>query len=196
MELRRLVMTTSTGADTTALSFDERISRLAEVAVRIGLGLQNGQELVMTAPLEAAPLARAITTEAYKAGASLVTTFYSDDAATLARFAHAPEDAFDTAAGWLYSGMADAFRNGAARLAIAGDDPSLLAGQDAQKVARRQSLALEGLCAGSRTHREFRHELDDRFSGDPPLGTDCIPGLRRGRSPLTPVERDLCGVSR
>ena len=46
-------MTTSTGADTTALSFDERISRLAEVAVRIGLGLQNGQELVMTAPLEA-----------------------------------------------------------------------------------------------------------------------------------------------
>ena len=129
-------MTTSTGADTTALSFDERISRLAEVAVRIGLGLQNGQELVMTAPLEAAPLARAITTEAYKAGASLVTTFYSDDVATLARFAHAPEDAFDTAAGWLYSGMADAFRNGAARLAIAGDDPSLLAGQDAQKVAR------------------------------------------------------------
>jgi aminopeptidase len=114
----------------------DRLTRLAQVAVRIGLGLQHGQELVMTAPLEAAPLARAITTEAYKAGASLVTTLYADDAAALARFAHAPDDAFDVAPAWLYDGMAAAFRGGAARLAIAGDDPSLLAGQDADKVAR------------------------------------------------------------
>ncbi|WP_082514157.1 aminopeptidase [Methylobacterium sp. Leaf465] len=114
----------------------ERLERLAEVAVKVGLGLRPGQELVITAPLETVPLARLITEQAYKAGASLVTTFYTDDAATLARFAHAPEAAFDTAAGWLYSGMAEAYRNGAARLAIAGDDPSLLAGQDSAKVAR------------------------------------------------------------
>lgn len=114
----------------------ERLMRLAEVAVKVGLGLRPGQELVITAPLETVPLARLITEQAYKAGASLVTTFYTDDAATLARFAHAPEAAFDTAAGWLYGGMAEAYRNGAARLAIAGDDPSLLAGQDSAKVAR------------------------------------------------------------
>ena len=119
-----------------ALPFDERIDRLAEVAVRVGLGLQPGQELIVTAPLESVRLARAITEQAYKAGASLVTTLYGDDAATLARFAHAPDDAFDTAAGWLYGGMADAYRNGAARLAISGDDPSLLAGQNPDKVSR------------------------------------------------------------
>jgi aminopeptidase len=117
-------------------SHEERLGRLAEVAVRVGLGLRPGQELVMTAPLESVALARAITAEAYKAGASLVTTLFSDDVSTLARFAHAPDDAFDKAAGWLYSGMAEAFRNGAARLAISGDDPALLAGQDAEKVAR------------------------------------------------------------
>ncbi|HEY0354085.1 MAG TPA: aminopeptidase [Enterovirga sp.] len=122
--------------DQTQAVHADRLTRLAQVAVRIGLGLQHGQELVMTAPLEAAPLARAITTEAYKAGASLVTTLYADDAAALARFAHAPDDAFDVAPAWLYDGMAAAFRGGAARLAIAGDDPSLLAGQDADKVAR------------------------------------------------------------
>src|SRR3954453_2833255 len=99
-------MTIRAESNTTTLSFDERIERLAEGAVRIGLGLQHGQELVMTAPLEAAPLARAITTEAYKAGASLVTTLYADDAAALARFAHAPDDAFDIAPAWLYDGMA------------------------------------------------------------------------------------------
>ncbi len=117
-------------------SFDERLERLAEVAVRVGLGLQPGQELIVTAPLEAVALARAITRQAYKAGASLVTTLYADDAATLARFAYAPNEAFDTAAGWLFSGMAEAFRNGAARLAISGDDPSLLTGQNPDKVAR------------------------------------------------------------
>ncbi len=113
-----------------------RLERLAAVAVRIGLGLQPGQELVMTAPLDAVPLARAITDEAYRAGASLVTTLYGDDAAALSRFAHARDESFDTASGWLYEGMAAAFRSGAARLAIAGDDPSLLAAQDPAKVSR------------------------------------------------------------
>jgi aminopeptidase len=114
----------------------DRLARLAAIAVRVGLGLKHGQELVMTAPLDAVPLARAITAEAYRAGASLVTTLFSDDQSTLARFAHAPDDAFDTASGWLYEGMAAAFGRGAARLAIAGDDPSLLAGQDPERVSR------------------------------------------------------------
>ncbi|KQP32478.1 peptidase M29 [Methylobacterium sp. Leaf102] len=124
------------GAGSAPSAHATRLERLAEVAVKVGLGLRTGQELVITAPLETVALVRAITVEAYKAGASLVTTFYSDDAATLARFAYAPEEAFDTAAGWLYSGMAEAYRNGAARLAVAGDDPALLAGQDTARVSR------------------------------------------------------------
>lgn len=119
-----------------AAAFEERLDRLAQVAIRVGLGLEPGQELIVTAPLDAVPLARAVTEQAYKAGASLVTTLYTDEAATLARFAHAPDEAFDAAAGWLYGGMAEAYRNGAARLAISGDDPSLLAGQDPGKVSR------------------------------------------------------------
>ncbi len=115
---------------------ETRLDRLAEVAVRVGLGLAPGQELVMTAPVEALPLARRITEHAYRAGASLVTTLFSDDAATLMRFRHAPDESFDHAPGWLFDGMAAAFRNGAARLAIVGEDPMLLAGEDAAKVAR------------------------------------------------------------
>ena len=118
------------------MGHDARLERLAEVAVKVGLGLQPGQELVMTAPLDAVPLARAITEQAYRAGAPLVTTFYTDELAALLRFTHAPDEAFDRAPSWLYEGMAAAFRSGAARLAIAGDDPSLLAGQDPDRVAR------------------------------------------------------------
>ena len=34
----------------------QKLDRLAEVAVKVGLGLQEGQDLVMTAPVAALPL--------------------------------------------------------------------------------------------------------------------------------------------
>lgn len=113
-----------------------RLDKLAEVAVKVGLQLQRGQDLVMTAPIAALPLVRLITKHAYMAGAGIVTTLYSDEETTLARYAHAPDESFDKASGWLYDGMASAFEGGAARLAIAGDNPMLLSGQDPAKVAR------------------------------------------------------------
>jgi aminopeptidase len=90
----------------------------------------------MTAPIEALPLARRITEHAYRAGASLVTTLFEDDEATLMRFSHAQDDAFEKAPTWMFNGMAEAYRGGAARLAIRGDNPALLAGQDPDKVSR------------------------------------------------------------
>jgi aminopeptidase len=119
-----------------SLSFEQKLDRLAEVAVRVGLGLRAGQELVLTAPIEALPLVRRITEHAYKAGALLVTTFYADDPTTLARFQYGPDASFDYAPVWLQDGIAKAFKNGAARMGITGANPSLLAAQDPAKVAR------------------------------------------------------------
>lgn len=118
------------------LTLDEKLDRLAEVAVKVGLGLREGQELIMTAPLEALQLARKITEQAYKAGAVLVTTLYTDDASVLARYEYGPDASFDRAAVWLHEGIANGFRSGAARLAIAGANPALLAKQDPEKVSR------------------------------------------------------------
>ena len=115
---------------------EQKLDLLAEVAVKVGLGLAAGQELVMTASLDALPLARKITEQAYRAGASLVTTLYSDDEATLMRYRYAPDAAFDKAAKWLYDGMGAAFKSGAARLAIAGGNPALLSNEDPDKVGR------------------------------------------------------------
>ncbi len=67
-------MGTLTELPKTSLTFQQKLERLAQVAVNAGLGLERGQELVMTASIEALPLARLITEQAYKAGASLVTT--------------------------------------------------------------------------------------------------------------------------
>ena len=116
--------------------FEQNLDRLAEVAVHSGLGLAPGQELVMTATLDAVALARRITEHAYKAGASLVTTLFTDEESSLLRFRYGSDASFDAAPSWLYEGMAQAFRSGAARLAITGNDPSLLSKEDPEKVSR------------------------------------------------------------
>jgi aminopeptidase len=117
--------------------FETKLDRLAALAIRVGLNLRPGQEVVMTAPLEAMPLVRRIAEHAYQAGATLVTPLIGDDAVTLARYRHAhPAEAFDVAPGWLFNAMAEAFRGGAARLAVVGEDPTLLSAEDPEKVAR------------------------------------------------------------
>src|SRR3954467_8741582 len=113
-----------------------KLDRLAEVAVKIGLQLQPGQDLLLTAPTAALPLVRRIAEHAYKAGAGLVTPLFSDEDITLSRYRFGADDSFDRAAGWLYEGMARAFAANTARLAIVGENPMLLAGQDPAKVAR------------------------------------------------------------
>lgn len=118
------------------LSHEQLLDRLGEVAVRIGLNVAHGQQVLITAPLDAVALVRRITEHAYKAGASLVTTFYSDDETTLARFQHAPDDAFDTAPVWMADGVARAFREGAARMAITGSNPTLLRDQSPERISR------------------------------------------------------------
>ena len=113
-----------------------KLDRLAEVAIKVGLRLREGQDLLLTAPVASLPLVRRIAEHAYKAGAGLVTTFFSDEELTLARYRFGHDASFDRAAGWLYEGMAKAFSGNTARLAVVGDNPMLLSGEDPAKVAR------------------------------------------------------------
>ena len=113
-----------------------KLDRLAELATKVGLQLKAGQDLLVTAPTAALPLVRKVAEHAYRAGAGLVTPILSDETVTLARYRYAPDDGFDRAAGWLYDGMSKAFAANTARLAIVGDNPMLLAGENPIKVAR------------------------------------------------------------
>ena len=114
----------------------DKLDRLAQAAIRVGLNLQAGQDLFLTAPVAALPLVRKIAEHAYKAGAGLVTPILSDEEVTLARYRYADDHSFDRAASWLHEGVAKAFANNTARLAIVGDDPMLLSEQDTAKVSR------------------------------------------------------------
>ena len=113
-----------------------KLDLLAELAIRTGLNLQEGQDLILTGNVNTLPLVRRVVAAAYKAGANVVTPILSDDEITLAKYQHGHDAAFDAAPAWLYEGMASAYATGAARLAILGDNPMLLAAQDSTKVSR------------------------------------------------------------
>ena len=151
------------------------LDKLAEVAVHVGLGLKPGQDLYMTSPIGALPLARKITEHAYKAGAGLVTTFYSDEETTLARYRYGNDESFDHAPGWLYEGVAKAFENNTARLAIAGDNPMLLSGAGPGKGRPRQPRQFEGLPAGAQEDHQFRDQLVDRSLSRHVMGEARVP---------------------
>ena len=102
---------------------EQKLDKLAELAIKTGVALQKGQDLLLTAPIEALPLVRRISVHAYKAGANIVTPLFSDPDITLSRYLHASDESFDKAPNWLFNGMGEAFDNNTARLAIVGEDP-------------------------------------------------------------------------
>ena len=113
-----------------------KLDRLAEVAVKVGLRLQPGQDLLLTAPSVGAAAGAPDRRACLQGRRRLVTPFLSDEEITLSRYRYGHDASFDRAAGWLYEGMAKAFTANTARLAIVGDNPMLLSGEDPAKVAR------------------------------------------------------------
>ncbi len=124
-------------------TLDERLTLLAEVVVQVGLNLQPGQELILTAPIEALPLVRKIAEAAYRRGGSLVLPLFSDDALTLLRYQMVDLEGLKRAPAWLYEGLARAYREGAARLGLRGGDPMLLQEVPAEKIAAAQEAQAE-----------------------------------------------------
>jgi len=119
------------------LLFDPKmLDRMANVCIKFGLNLQRGQDLIITSTVESLPLVRRIVEEAYRAGAGVVTTLLSDEEISLAKYRYGNEESFDRAPEWIFKGMAEAFGNNTARLAISADNPMLLSEQDPEKVSR------------------------------------------------------------
>lgn len=71
---------------------DDLLSAYARLVVRVGVNVQFGQRVVIRGAVEHAAVARAIATEAYRAGASHVTIDYTDALLRRAEVDHAPED--------------------------------------------------------------------------------------------------------
>jgi aminopeptidase len=118
-----------------AVAADARLEIYADLCVRVGANVQEGQEVFVQALVEHAPLARALTRQAYRAGASYVNVTYRDEHVRRAMIELGPDEALTYAPDWIKkfveSGAGNAF------LGTTGDpQPELMADLDGQRVGR------------------------------------------------------------
>ena len=148
-----------------------KLDRLAEVAIKVGLQLQPGQDLLLTAPVSALPLVapyRRTCLQGRRRAGDADLLRRGDDACALSvrrrtRASTAPP-------GWLYEGMAKAFdgEHRAARHRRRQSDAAV--GQDPAKVARANRANSHRLPAGAGEDRRLRHQLEHRRLSRPGLG--------------------------
>ncbi|HZT91474.1 MAG TPA: aminopeptidase [Gaiellaceae bacterium] len=122
---------------------DSRLERYAELAVRVGANVGEGQTVFITAPVEHAPFVRALTRASYRAGARYVDVVYLDQHVRRAMIELGPDEALEFSPEWIKERYRHASHN--ASIGTTGDpEPKLLADLDGERVGRaRMKEAIE-----------------------------------------------------
>jgi aminopeptidase len=124
------------------------LRRYAELAVRVGANVGEGQDVLVSADVEHAELARAIAAAAYEAGARYVAIRYADTHLKRQLILHADDDVLEWSPPWQLAELNYFAEAGGAEIIITGDpNPDLLSDLDGVRVgkARPKELAQRGL---------------------------------------------------
>ncbi|WP_202710161.1 aminopeptidase [Sporosalibacterium faouarense] len=115
--------------------FQKNLEKYAEIAIKIGVNLQENQSLVIRASINAKDIVRKIVKKAYEAGGKDVLVEWSDDEVSLIRFMNAPKEALKEFPKWKAEGYAEMAKNGTAFLTVSAPNPDLLKDIDPSRVA-------------------------------------------------------------
>ncbi|MDH3943743.1 MAG: aminopeptidase [Anaerolineae bacterium] len=125
--------------------FESKLKKYAEIAIKIGVNLQPGQKLWISALTENAELVYALTESAYEAGARMVSVGWVDERISRIRYEKASLDSMEEVDQWLFDGLIDYLKNGDAFFSIYNPNPDLTSGIDPEMVGRYQKARAEGL---------------------------------------------------
>ncbi|WP_110932766.1 aminopeptidase [Paenibacillus bouchesdurhonensis] len=118
--------------------YEQKLQKYAELAVKIGVQIQKGQNLIINATLDSAELVRLIVKEAYHEGARFVKVNWSDDTVTRLRFDMAADETFLDEPKWYAGEMLEYIENNAAVLHVISADPDLLNGVKTERLTNHQ----------------------------------------------------------
>ena len=120
---------------------EERLQRLAQLAVEVGANVQPGQTVVVTGLPEHAPLAREIARAAYRAGAALVYPNYIDRHFNRALIELGPEESLTSTPAGPLAMLEDLVAHRGAMITINGEPaPALLSDLDQARVGKLMPL--------------------------------------------------------
>ncbi|TDL30369.1 aminopeptidase [Jeotgalibacillus sp. S-D1] len=116
------------------MTFTEKLDRYAELAVKVGINIQPGQYLWISAALGTETFVRKVVKQAYEAGAGNVHVQWHDEGITRLHYEAAPEEAFHNYPHWLVQAHDDLVDKKGAILQIESEDPDLLKGIPSERI--------------------------------------------------------------
>lgn len=123
------------------MSFYQQLEKYAELAVKVGVNVEPGQTLMISASIDTAEFVRLITEKAYQAGAKQVYIEWQDPICTRLKYELAPTEAFDEYPRWQAMGREELAEKGGAYLVIESNDPEWLKGVDADRISAASKAA-------------------------------------------------------
>jgi aminopeptidase len=120
------------------------LDRYAELVVRVGANVEQGQLVQLVGRIEHAPFVRALARAAYGAGARFVEATYVDQHVRRAMIEHGPDEVLEWTPRWQLERLKALGEDHAAFIAVTGDpEPELLADLDAERVGRARMVELQ-----------------------------------------------------
>ena len=139
-------------------ALSEQLDRYANLIVRKGCAIREGQELAIFAPVERADFSRRLVSSAYAAGAGHVTVIWGDDDVTRLTYENVETSYFENTPSWKIEQLNSLAEEGAAFLFLEGSDPNMLRGIDPSKPATA-ARARNTQCLSFRDGMDFGHNV-------------------------------------
>jgi aminopeptidase len=132
------------------------LDKYVDLIIRVGVNVQEGQDVLIDADIEQAADVRALASAAYRAGAAFVDAHFTDLALRRVLVAEAPDDALTrTPTGRLRRLEEAVERHSAAILIARPPQPELFEGLDPERLGHAQSLELLKTWSGAVMDRQL-----------------------------------------
>ena len=113
------------------------LQQYADLVVRVGANVQEGQDVAIFGYVEQAPFTRALAAAAYEAGARYVAAFYWDQFVKRELIRHAADDVLEWSPPWELARLEHFDQVGGASITISGDpNPDIYADLDGVRVGK------------------------------------------------------------
>lgn len=112
----------------------KKSEKYAELALKIGVNIQDGQKLFFNTPIHAVEFIRIITKKAYEISAKDIIYNWNDDILTHTRFKNIAVETLEGFPKWIIKQMEDLAEEGAAFLHVISPNPELLKDINTKKV--------------------------------------------------------------
>jgi aminopeptidase len=121
--------------------FQTKLEKYADLTVKVGVNIQQGQTLVINGSLDAAEFIRLVVKKAYETGAKNVIVNWADDIVSRLKYDLAPDEAFVEYPQWRAKELEELAEQNAAFISIVSSSPDLLKGVNPERIGNFQKAA-------------------------------------------------------